>query len=367
MKVGTYARCSVYQVEGNRTFTLINSTEVDNTTATDKLTSTEVYKDVATAAIELRNQAYTAIVIATDGSTVSYANNAGSSSSCTGNAATATKLQTARKINGISFDGTQDITIVASGGNGDAAPIGSIITFPGSSIPTNYKICDGSLVKRSDYPELFAIIGTTYGAGDGTTTFALPNIKSRVIVGLNASETEFNSLGKTGGTKSITLSKENLPDYTLYSASHTHTQVAHSHTLSNVKGTGTVSVNTDYGNSRANVLNSSSLSGTTTDSATPTINGTTITVTSGGSGTSFTNIQPYIVLNYIIKTGGGVNTSQVVNGLNSTSTTDALSANQGKVLSDKIDALAESIGNAQDNLDYATESDINGIFTEVFG
>ena len=101
----------------------------------------------------------------------------GSSGSCTGNAATATKLQTARTINGIAFDGTANIMIHVT------APAGVIIPFAGASVPTGYLLCNGAAVSRTDYANLFAAIGTLYGAGDGSTTFNLPDARDRVLQG----------------------------------------------------------------------------------------------------------------------------------------------------------------------------------------
>ena len=105
----------------------------------------------------------------------------GSSGSCTGNAASATKLQTARTINGIAFDGTANIMIHVT------APAGVIIPFAGTSVPTGYLLCNGAAVSRTDYANLFAAIGTLYGAGDGSTTFNLPDARDRVLQGASAS------------------------------------------------------------------------------------------------------------------------------------------------------------------------------------
>ena len=82
---------------------------------------------------------------------------------------------------------------------GDTLPVGSISAYSGENIPTNWLKCNGQAVSRADYPELFNTIGTTYGSGDGSTTFNLPNISERVIVGNNG-DGEF-SLGNTGGEK----------------------------------------------------------------------------------------------------------------------------------------------------------------------
>lgn len=60
---------------------------------------------------------------------------------------------------------------------------GSIYMFAGSTVPDGLLECDGSAVSRSTYADLFDVIGTTYGAGDGSTTFNLPNLSGRVAIG----------------------------------------------------------------------------------------------------------------------------------------------------------------------------------------
>ncbi|MCI7078701.1 MAG: phage tail protein [Veillonellaceae bacterium] len=65
----------------------------------------------------------------------------------------------------------------------DGALIGSVTWYAGAGTPENYLLCDGSAVSRTNYADLFAVIGTTYGAGDGSTTFALPNLIDRVVQG----------------------------------------------------------------------------------------------------------------------------------------------------------------------------------------
>ena len=67
----------------------------------------------------------------------------------------------------------------------NAVPVGSYICFSGKTVPDGYLLCNGAAVKRADYPALFAVIGTTYGAGDGSTTFNLPNLDGRVLQGVN--------------------------------------------------------------------------------------------------------------------------------------------------------------------------------------
>lgn len=98
-----------------------------------------------------------------------------------GNANTATKLQTSRTINGVAFDGTQDITIDAGGGGGN--PVGTIIAVAYTGVPEGYMHCNGAAVSRTTYADLFSKIGTTYGDGDGSNTFNLPNTIARFLEG----------------------------------------------------------------------------------------------------------------------------------------------------------------------------------------
>lgn len=65
-------------------------------------------------------------------------------------------------------------------------PIGTVIWYAQSTAPTNYKVCDGSLLNRTTYASLFAVIGTTFGAGDGSTTFALPDLRAAFIRGIDS-------------------------------------------------------------------------------------------------------------------------------------------------------------------------------------
>ena len=90
-------------------------------------------------------------------------------------------------------------------------PVGSISLFAGTTAPTGWLICDGSAVSRTTYANLFSVIGTTYGTGDGSTTFNIPNLKGKVPVGYDSSDTSFDTIGETGGSKNQTLALSNLP------------------------------------------------------------------------------------------------------------------------------------------------------------
>lgn len=67
---------------------------------------------------------------------------------------------------------------------GSGVPIGTIIPFAGNSVPQGYLLCDGSAISRTDYASLFAVIGTIYGAGDGNSTFNLPNKNTIHVAGV---------------------------------------------------------------------------------------------------------------------------------------------------------------------------------------
>lgn len=94
----------------------------------------------------------------------------------------------------------------ANGTNGtngtDASiPAGVVNLYTGITAPTNWMFCQGQAISRTTYAALYAVIGTRYGVGDGSTTFNLPDLRGRVPVGLNAGDSDFNTLGLWGGAK----------------------------------------------------------------------------------------------------------------------------------------------------------------------
>lgn len=108
-------------------------------------------------------------------------------------------------------------------------PVGAIIPYAGTSVPTGWLVCDGSAVSRATYATLYSAIGTTYGSGDGATTFNLPDLRGRFPLGKADSGTG-STLGATGGAL----------DHTHTGPSHTHAITAavnHTHTIS-ADGTG---------------------------------------------------------------------------------------------------------------------------------
>jgi hypothetical protein len=95
------------------------------------------------------------------------------------------------------YDATDGIFVMAGGGGG-GVPVGSIIPYGGSSTPTGWLLCQGQAVSRSTYASLFAVLGTAFGAGDGSTTFNLPNLQQRFPLGKAASGVG-STLGAAGG------------------------------------------------------------------------------------------------------------------------------------------------------------------------
>lgn len=167
---------------------------------------------------------------------------------------------------------------------GLVSPVGLMTPYAGATAPDGWLICDGAAVSRVTYDRLFAVIGTTYGSGNGTTTFNLPNMKGRVAVGLDAAQTEFNVRGETGGAKDHTLTVAEMP-------SHAHTQAAHTHSYNTFAKDWAIGSG-QSGNGRG--MDNSTSQGSTTGSATPTINAT-------GGGGAHNNLQPYMALPYIIR------------------------------------------------------------------
>lgn len=191
---------------------------------------------------------------------------------------------------------------IALTSNTSLVPTGTVLPYAGSSAPSGYLICDGSAVSRTTYAALFAIVGTTYGAGNGSSTFNLPDLTGRVIAGKEASATRLTSggsgvdggtLGATGGSQYTQTHSHGVTD-----PGHTHsvTDPGHTHELPNSYGnSGAIAIGTGglYANSPPSA---SATTGITIASAT-----TGITTNNAGSGSS-QNVQPTIVLNYIIRT-----------------------------------------------------------------
>lgn len=195
-----------------------------------------------------------------------------------------------------------------------AAPIGSVTQTARSTAPTGWLLCDGTAVSRTTYAGLFAAIGTTYGSGNGSTTFNLPNLKGRVPVGRDSGQTEFDVLGEASGSKTHTLSSGEMPSHTHVQNAHTHVQNSHNHTQnSHTHGLGGQngvmrSNTTATGNSSSigtghywSGLANSDAATAVNQATTATNQATTATNQNTGGGGAHNNLQPYLVLNFIIR------------------------------------------------------------------
>ena len=197
-------------------------------------------------------------------------------------------------------------------------PTGVINMWATTTAPTEWLLCDGTNVSRSTYAALFAVISTTYGVGDGSTTFTLPNLKGKVPVGRDSGDASFDTMGELGGAKTHTLTSAEMPSHTHTQDSHNHTQNSHNHTQDPhdhavtglFSGNDTVVTSATYrvdyqpnryADSASWVVDVNNATATN-QSTTATNQSTTATNQNTGGGGAHNNLQPYIVLNYIIKT-----------------------------------------------------------------
>src|SRR5690606_2019115 len=209
-------------------------------------------------------------------------------------------------------------------------PIGSVSIFAGTEAPEGWLFCDGSTIDREEFATLFSVIGEAYGAGDGETTFTLPNLSSRVPVGVSSSDAEFDNIGKTGGAKTHTLTVAEMPSHnhggsTGSGGAHDHggstgSGGAHNHggTTGSSAVVGTLSLSAastnpdtasaiqrgSSGDQRELAYSSHNHSIPNQAAHTHSISNQaahTHSIGSQGGGGAHNNLQPFIVLNYIIQ------------------------------------------------------------------
>ena len=160
-------------------------------------------------------------------------------------------------------------------------PTGAVLPYAGSSAPTGFLLCYGQAISRSTYADLFSAISTTYGTGDGSSTFNVPDLRGRVAAGQDdmggssanrltdqTGGLNGDTLGDTGGSETHTLTTAQMP-------AHTHTVAAQQQ----VSGDSTNRGGSGQLGAAATITSSST----------------------GGDG-AHNNVQPTIILNYIIRT-----------------------------------------------------------------
>jgi len=170
-----------------------------------------------------------------------------------------------------------------------ASPVGLIVSFAGGGAPDGWLECDGREISRSAYADLFSVIATTYGIGNGSTTFNLPNIADRFLLGKG---TTFSVLGAAAGEVNHTLSLAELPV-------HAHTVSignagAHNHSYTQILPAGP-----PYGVNLPGVDRNTSSGGATTGSVADHTHA--VTLASAGSDQPHNNMPPYVVLTRIIR------------------------------------------------------------------
>ena len=160
---------------------------------------------------------------------------------------------------------------------------GAVMAFAGDSAPEGWILCRGQAVSRLQFGSLFETIGEKYGAGDGSTTFNVPNLRGRVIVGWHSGDTDFNESAKTGGEKSHTLTVDEMPahGHRISGGDTGETRLRSGRAYLVDGGAGAAAWAAWFGEGYNSIHN--------------------VTATDTGGNQSHNNMPPYIVMNYIIK------------------------------------------------------------------
>lgn len=162
--------------------------------------------------------------------------------------------------------------------------LGEISCTAANYCPRGWLECNGQILNTSSFSALFSLLGNKYG-GDGRTTFALPNLQGRTIIGAGSgSGLTARTLASTGGADSVTLAAENLPQ-------HAHAVQAHAGTEQSASPTGKISGTAPSGSA----IYTASAPNTTMGSS---------AISNSGAGQSHDNRQPYLTLKCCISIMG---------------------------------------------------------------
>jgi microcystin-dependent protein len=169
--------------------------------------------------------------------------------------------------------------------------LGDIRWFPYKTIPAGWHICDGTLLNIQSNAALYSVIGFAYG-GDGKTTFGLPDLRGRTIMGWSNSQLEYNTVGKSLGAETVTITTVQMP--------------AHNHDVAATTDTGNAPVPSNsavYASPLANPKTPDlNIYGTPTTTSSVAL--ASSTVTSSGGGQEHPNMQPFLTLTACIAVQG---------------------------------------------------------------
>ena len=176
----------------------------------------------------------------------------------------------------------------------EGIPTATIVPWSSSSVPSGFLECNGAAVSRSTYSALFAIVGTTYGAGDGASTFNLPDLQDNVAMGKSGTK----ALASTGGANTVAAS--GTVGGSTANATLTTAQLAsHSHQMQPTNWGGH-HPNQGFGAGYTQNTAARPQTRNTTSTGSGTGHSHNMSATFTGSATSV--IQPYLTIIYIIKT-----------------------------------------------------------------
>ncbi|HEY0589725.1 MAG TPA: tail fiber protein [Pseudoduganella sp.] len=164
--------------------------------------------------------------------------------------------------------------------------LGEIRMFAGNFAPAGWAFCDGQLLSITEYDTLFTLLGTTYG-GDGQSTFALPDMRSRVPLHHGSLQDRTFAIGEMGGAESVTLTSQQIPN-------HSHTIIG-----STERGSGAFTNLTGY--PAATVSAGTAMYGTSDNNVLPMAAGA---ITPVGGTQPHDNMAPYLGVNFIISLFG---------------------------------------------------------------